>query len=307
MASQMLNRNNCPRCGKDEILTDDSTKERFCGKCGIVISEKAQESGPEWRSFSEDGGPGRQRTGMPTSLTMHDKGLSTIINPLNRDATGKPLTGSMKIMIGRLRTWDNRSQVNRPVDKNFKKAFDDLYRLKDKLALSNSVVEKAAYIYRKAVEKRLVRGRSISTVIAAALYAACRDTETPRSLNDVAENANIRRKDISRCYRILVNELELVMPVVDSVLCVSGIASRLGINEKTKRHAIRILKTAQKTHESAGKDPMGLASAALYMSCVLNGENITQHKISQASGVTEVTVRNRFKSLKLDQKLDLTK
>ena len=307
MATQLHNLDNCPRCGKNEILTDNSTQERFCGKCGTVISEKAQESGPEWRSFAEDSVSNRTRTGMPTSLTIHDHGLSTIINPINRDATGKPIKGSMKSMIERLRTWDNRSQVHSPTDKNFRKAFDELNRLKDKLALSDSVVEKAAYIYRKAVEKRLGQGRSLLGLISAATYAACRDTETPRSLNEVAESANIKRKDISRCYRVLVKELELVMPVVDSVLCVSGIASRLVISEKTKRHAIKILKEAQKTQESAGKDPMGLAAAALYMSCILNGDNITQHTISQVSGITEVTIRNRFKGLKLDQKLDLKK
>jgi len=301
MTSQLLNPDNCPRCGKNKILTDESTKERVCGKCGFVVSEKTTELGPEWRSFSEDTGTSKTRTGLPTSLTMPDQGLSTIINPQNRDATGKPLTGYMKSMIDRLRTWDYRSQVNSPAEKNFRKAFDELNRLKDKLALSNSVVEKAAYIYRKGIEKRLGPGRSISSLIAASLYAACRDTGTPRTLNDFAQHANLKRKDISRSYRLLVRELELIMPVFDSNLCISRIASSLGITEKTKRHAIKILKTAQKTQESAGKDPMGLASAALYLSCIINGENITQHSISQVSGVTEVTIRNRFKGLKLDR------
>ena len=305
MVLQSLNADNCPRCAKNSLLTDDVTGERFCGKCGYVISEKSQESGPEWRSFTQDEHGNKARAGAPTSLTMHDMGLSTIINPMNKDASGKPLTASMKSTIERLRTWDSRSQVHESVDRNLRQALSELNRLKDKLALSDAVIEKAAYIYRKAIEKKLVRGRSISAMIASALYAACRDTETPRTLNDVGEAANLKKKDIARCYRLLHRELDLKMPVVDPIQCVARIASRIGITEKTKRYAVKVLKIAQEHEESAGKDPMGLAAAALYLACVKNGEDITQRDIAEAASVTEVTIRNRYKGLKLDQNMDL--
>jgi transcription initiation factor TFIIB len=175
----------------------------------------------------------------------------------------------------------------------------------DKLALSDAVIERAAYIYRKALENKLVRGRSISAMIASALYAACRDTETPRTLKDVSDAGNIKRKDIARCYRLLHRELELKMPVVDPIQCVARIASRIGITEKTKRYAVKILKISQEHEGSAGKDPMGLAAAALYLACVKNGKEITQHDIAEAAGVTEVTIRNRYKGLKLDQSMEL--
>jgi transcription initiation factor TFIIB len=287
------------------MLTDNVTGERFCGKCGYVISETLQDTGPEWRSFSKEGGTDPTRTGAPTSLTIHDRGLATIINPINRDSSGKPLTTAMKSTIERLRTWDSRSKVHASADRNLRQALSELTRLKDKLALSDAVVEKAAYIYRKALEKGLVRGRSISALIASALYAACRDTETPRTLKDVSDAGNIKKKDIARCYRILHQELELKMPVVDPIQCVARIASRLGISEKTKRYATKVLKIAQEHEESAGKDPMGLAAAALYLSCVKNGENMTQRDIAEAASVTEVTIRNRYKGLKLDQETDL--
>ncbi|MFB5605608.1 MAG: transcription initiation factor IIB family protein [Nitrosarchaeum sp.] len=295
----------CGRCGKSGMLTDNVTGERFCGKCGYVISETLQDTGPEWRSFSKEGGTDPTRTGAPTSLTIHDRGLATIINPINRDSSGKPLTTAMKSTIERLRTWDSRSKVHASADRNLRQALSELTRLKDKLALSDAVVEKAAYIYRKALEKGLVRGRSISALIASALYAACRDTETPRTLKDVSDAGNIKKKDIARCYRILHQELELKMPVVDPIQCVARIASRLGISEKTKRYATKVLKIAQEHEESAGKDPMGLAAAALYLSCVKNGENMTQRDIAEAASVTEVTIRNRYKGLKLDQETDL--
>ena len=199
----------CPRCVKGTLVTDHESGEMFCSKCGFVLSEKLQEAGPEWRSFTQDEHGDRARAGAPTSLTMHDMGLATIINPTNKDASGKPLTTTMKSTIERLRTWDSRSQVHEPVDRNFRQAFSELNRLKDKLAISDAVIEKAAYIYRKALDKGLVRGRSISALMASALYAACRDTETPRNLKDVEHAANIKRKDIVRCYRLLIRNWHL--------------------------------------------------------------------------------------------------
>ena len=296
---------NCSRCGKKSLLTDEVTGEQFCGKCGYIISQKVDESGPEQRSFSTQGGVDTVRTGPPISLTRHDKGLSTVINPANRDATGKPLSASMKSTIRRLRTWDSRSQSQASADRNLRQALAELGRLKDKLAISSSVFEKAAYIYRKAVDKQLVRGRTISALIAASLYAACRDAETPRTLKDVAGAANVKRKDISRCYRLLYNELELKMPVVDPIQCIARISSNLKLTEKTKRYAAKILKETQKRQESSGKDPMGLAAAALYFSCVKNGVYVTQRDLAEAANVTEVTIRNRFKALKEAKILEL--
>jgi len=288
----------CIRCGKSSLLTDGVTGEQFCSKCGFVISEKVDESGPERRSFSTQGGVDTARTGAPTSLTIHDKGLSTVINPQNKDASGKPLSTSMRSTIERLRTWDSRSQAQEAANRNLRQALTELNRLKDKLAISANVLEKAAYLYRKAMEKKLVRGRSISAMIAASLYAACRDAETPRTLNDVADAANVKRKDISRCYRLLHKELELKMPVVDSIQLIARISSKLAIPEKTKRYAVKVLQEVQKRKESSGKDPMGLAASALYLACVKNGVSITQRDLAEASGVTEVTIRNRYKSLR---------
>ena len=306
MVQEIINTDTvCGRCGKNGMVTDSVTEERFCGKCGYVISDTIQDSGPEWRSFPKGGGSADPtRTGSPTSLAIHDRGLATIINPMNRDSSGKPLAYAMKNTVERLRTWDSRSKVNTSTDRNLRQALSELSRLKDKLSLSNSVIEKAAYIYRKALEKGLIKGRSISPILASALYAACRDAKTPRTLKDVADAGNLKKKDIAKCYRVLHRELGLKMPVVDPIQCVARIASSLGITEKTKRYAVGVLKVAQEHEESAGKDPMSLAAAALYLSCVKNSENRTQRDIAEAANVTEVTVRNRYKSLRLDQNID---
>jgi len=287
----------CLRCGKAALITDTETGEIFCGGCGFVLSEHIENPGPERRSFSDDR-INRARTGSGTSLAIHDKGLSTIISPTNKDATGKPLSNSMKITLNRLRIWDNRSQVHEPIDLNFKRAFSELNRLQDKLSLPDSVLEQAAYIYRKAQDKKLVRGRSISAMIGSALYAACREVQTPRTLKEVAETSNIKKGDLAHCYRLLVKELDLKMPVVDSVQNVARIASKIGLSEKTKRYAIEILRKAEENKTSSGKNPMGLAAAALYLSCLKNGEDKTQQDLASAANITEVTIRNRCKGLR---------
>ncbi len=296
MVNQIPNiKQSCSRCGKKELITDTETGEIFCGGCGYVSSERVESTGPERRSFSGDG-INRERTGGGTSLAIHDQGLSTVIGPTNRDSTGRPLSSSMKQTLKRLRIWDSRSQNERK-EKNLRQAFSELNRLKDKLSLSDAVVEKAAYIYRKAVDKKLVRGRSITGMMGSALYAACREVETPRTLKEIAVTANIRKKDLAAYYRLLVKELDLKMPVVDSVQNVARIASKIGLSEKTKRYAIEILRQSEENKISAGKNPMGLAGAALYIACITNGENKTQRDIAEAANITEVTIRNRCKGL----------
>jgi len=280
------------------MVTDQDTGELFCGSCGLVVTDKITDTGAEWRSFSKEGGADPTRTGAPTSLTMHDRGLATVIGAANKDASGKPLSTSMKSSIERLRTWDSRSQAHSSSERNLRQALNEMAKLKDKLALTDAVVEKAAYIYRKALEKKLVRGRSIQGLVAACLYAACRNTETPRTLSDIAIGMNIKKKDIARCYRLIFRELELKMPVVDPIKGVSRIASIAKLTEKSKRKAIVILNQAKETGLSAGKDPMGIAAASLYLACISTGEIKSQKEISIASGITEVTIRNRCSGLR---------
>jgi transcription initiation factor TFIIB len=281
------------------MRNDSARGEAYCSYCGFVSSEKMIETGPEWRSFSSDEKDDKSRTGLPTSLAIHDMGLATIIGGENRDAAGRSLSGSMKSSIERMRTWDRRSQVRESTDRNLRQAFGELSRLSEKLSVSEAVTERAAYIYRKALEMSLVRGRSITMILAASLYAACRDREVPRTLKDLAAASNVKKKDIARSYRLLIKEMDLKMPVVDPARCVTRIASKAKVGEKTQRRALQILLKAGKERISAGKDPMGLSASAIYVACTLEGENITQRDIAEAAGVTEVTIRNRYKGLRL--------
>ncbi len=246
----------------------------------------------------------RSRAGVPSSLARHDMGLSTVIGRADRDASGRLLDASMRSTMNRLRAWDFRSQSHSPTDRNLRQAFSELERLRDKLGVSDAVVEKTAYIYRKAQEMGLVRGRTISATVAAALYIACREGGTSRTLKDIAQIGNIKRKDIARIYRLVVIELDLKMPLIDPMKCIARVASKATLSERTRRAAIDIMELVTKSGSSAGKDPMGLAASVLYLACLSSGEPKTQTEIAEAAGVTEVTVRNRYKSLKSQLSLD---
>ncbi len=290
--------NRCLRCGKGPMIVDSASGEMFCGNCGYVVKEKIEETGPEWNASTPEESQARSRTGSPTSITMHDMGLATVIGRPNRDATGRPLSGSMRSTVARLRTWDNRSQVHESMDRNLRQAFSELDRFAEKLAVHESVIEKAAYIYRKALERGLLRGRSITETISASLYAACRETETPRTLKDIAAVSNVKKKDVARSYRLLLREMDLRMPVADPVKAISRIASKAELSEKTKRKAVELLRKAGELEALTGKDPMGLAAAALYIASTLEGDGKTQKELARAGEITEVTIRNRYRGLR---------
>jgi transcription initiation factor TFIIB len=291
----------CSICNNNsgQIITDTESGEIICRNCGMVMLDNVQETRPEWRSFTtDDANNTRSRTGMPTSLARHDKGLATVIGRANKDASGQVLDAAMRTTMERLRTWDFRTQAHTSTDRNLRQAFSELNRLKDKLGLPDSVIEKTAYIYRKVQERGLVRGRTISSVLAAAAYIACREMGMSRTLDDIAHLNNIKHKELARTFRLLVLELDLKVPMIDPMKCVVKVANKAKLSEKTKRQAMNIMHDIIKSGVSAGKDPMGLAGSVIYMSSINTGETITQMDIADAAGVTEVTIRNRFKDIK---------
>jgi transcription initiation factor TFIIB len=155
------------------------------------------------------------------------------------------------------------------------------------------------------LKEDLVRGRSIAAITAASVYAACRLTQTPRGLREIAGVSKVRKSDIARCYRLLVKLLDLKMPIPDPVACIPKIASKVGIDSNVQQRAIEILEMAKKKKIATGKAPAGLAAAALYIACVEHGIHRTQKEIADAANVTEVTLRNRYKGLKEALGLDV--
>lgn len=285
-------------CGKGKIVVDPETEEHVCSRCGYVIPGKAIDRGPEWRAFTKEERRNRKRTGPPTSLTQVGRGLSTLISKKSTDATGRSLSAEARRKFQRMQTWDTRSKLRTSQQRNLIRAMNFLSRLVDKLQLSDMVKEEAAYIYRKALEVKLIKGRSINGMVSASVYAACRNNGVPRTLRDITKASNVNKSEIAKSYRVLLQNLEMKMPVMDPSRRISRIANKVGLRERTARTALEIVDKAKKKGIAYGKNPMGLAAAALYAASVLEDEKITQDELADAAGVTSVTLRKRYADLK---------
>jgi transcription initiation factor TFIIB len=219
------------------MITDPKSGEIICSKCGMVISDKSLERKTHWQRNTTEV---RARTGP----ARHDMGLSTVIGKENMDSSRNKINSSMLPTLNRLRTWDFRTQLNNSSDRSLKAAFSELDSLKDKLGLSDTIIERTAYIYRKAQEKGMLRGRSISSVLGAAIFIACRELEVPRTLDDIATISNVKRKSIAKYHRKLVLELQIKLPAIDSTKCIGRVANQANISEKTKHQAINLMNDA---------------------------------------------------------------
>ncbi|TFG03485.1 MAG: transcription initiation factor IIB [Promethearchaeota archaeon] len=291
------NLNLCPECGNTNLISDEARGEIVCNVCGLVLGQRIIDSGPEWRAFSSEEANKKVRVGAPTTLTLHDKGLSTMIGWKNKDAFGKSISPKMKAEVYRLRKWHVRTRTNKSIDRNLAYAMNELDRFSSQLNLSKDLKESAAHIYRKMAIKNLIRGRSIEAMLIASIYLSCRLNHIPKTLDDFLEFAMVDKKKIARCYRLIINELKINIGVSSPITFIPRFCASLNLSGRTQNRAAELLKLAKKYHITAGKAPTGLAGAALYVAAIQEGERRTQKEISLASGVTEATIRNRYKEL----------
>jgi transcription initiation factor TFIIB len=293
----------CPECGSVHLTRDYSRAELVCENCGFVIDEDIIDHGPEWRAFDSEQREKRARTGAPMTYTIHDKGLSTVIGWKNRDSYGKSIPTRNRAQLFRLRKWQTRTRISDATDRNLATALSNLDRMASGLGLPRTVRETAAMIYRKAAKRKLVRGRSIEGVTAASLYAACRQCHVPRTLDEISSVAHMSRKEIGRTYRYVARELELKLMPTTPRDYISRFCSGLKLSADVQAKTLDILREAADKELTSGRGPTGIAAASLYIASVLCGERRTQREVADIAGVTEVTIRNRYKELA--KKLDI--
>jgi transcription initiation factor TFIIB len=288
----------CEQCKGYTVIFDMVSSEYVCSSCGCVANDKFFNNEHLSGYSGQSGFSDRSRTGMPESLAIHHKGLSTLIGMGDTDARGKALEPAQRLKMQRLRTWNNRSQLNDSISRNLEKALKFLNNFGDKLYLSQAVMESAAYIYRKAAVKKLAKGRSTLGLVGAALYAACRETATPKTISDVASVCNLSSKDVMSHYKLILRELSLQMPVLHGPDYVTLIANRLDLSEKTKREALKIFSEVQQNRISIGKNPRALAGAVIYLASQTCNEFLRQVEICQVADISTVSLRKRCKEIK---------
>jgi len=282
----------CPDCASINLIIKEERGEVICRDCGLVIEEKMIDMGQEWREFDSDQAGKRRRTGAPITVTKFDQGLGTSIGT---DSDIYRLGGKSKDKYMRLQKWQQR--ISTAIERNLKLALAELKRVSSYLKLPSSVIEDSSEIYRNAVQRGLVRGRSMESVVAGALYAACRRHEVPRTLDELAVASGIDKKEIGRTYRFITRELGIRILPSNPVDYLPRFSSALKLNAETQSKAVKILEQAQEQELTSGRGPTGIAAAALYVAALINNEKRTQREVADVAGVTEVTIRNRYKEL----------
>ena len=283
----------CPVCGSTDFFRDETHGEIICKNCGAVIEDTMIDTSAEWRSFDSSQSDKKSRTGSPITYTKHDRGLGTEIG---RGVTELYKVSSKKrAQYYRLRKWNKR--LTKSKDRNLSYSLSELSRQVSYLGLPKSVHERVARLYEKAIDMNLVRGRSMETIITALIYAVAREEGTPRTLTEMAAASGIEKREIGRAYRYIAREMGIRILPARAEEYIPRFASLLGLSGRVQAKAREILKETIDEELTSGKGPTGIAAAALYIAAVLEGERRTQRDIADVVGVTEVTIRNRYKDL----------
>ncbi|MBT7705834.1 hypothetical protein HN747_00135 [archaeon] len=291
----------CPECNSINLIYDEARGELICGDCGLLVEEKMVDTSHELRSFDKN--EKKSRGGAPISMQKFDKGLTTNVGEISDIYRLDSTQATRKYL--RLKKWQER--VSTSIERNLRLAMSELRRVASYLELPSVVRDEAARIYNFVLQRGLVRGRSMESVIASCIYAACRSYNIPRTLDEIADASEVERKEIGRTYRFIIRKIGLKMTPASPKDYISRFASTLHLSPKSQNEAIKILNKEEVEELTSGRGPAGIAAAALYVAALLNDDKKTQREVADVAGITEVTIRNRYKELldrlKLEEKI----
>lgn len=283
---------NCNRCKGSLVFADD---EIVCGKCGIVVDDKIIDSSRDYDGSGQpEGMSSGGRTGPPVNK-MFKESLASTISQTGRDANGNRLRGEAKGMMNRIIVWDKRGKASGVKTRNM--ANSEITRIAEVLHIPEQVKQRGAEIFRQCEELKMLRGRTTTVFSAACLYAAVREAGLSKTLTDFTEICFTRRNDISAYYRLIIQICEIKPKVMSPISFISRIATNANppMSVTVQKLAMEML---NKLEGKAGKDPVGLAAAALYQVAMTKNLEHTQRVLSLAAGITEVTIRNRINDMK---------
>jgi len=281
----------CPECESINLTHDDQKGEIICNDCGLLIEEKMVDTGQD-AGGQFDKNDKKGRGGAPMSMQKYDSGLTTNVGEIS-DIYRLESSQTRKFL--RLKKWQER--VSTSIERNLRLAMAELRRVASFLNLPSVVREESSRVYRFVLQRGLVRGRSMESVIAACIYAACRSYNIPRTLDEIAAASDVPRKEIGRTYRFIIRKLGIKVKPSSPKDYIARFSSILHLSPKAQNEALKILKKADISELTSGRGPAGIAAAALYVAALMNDEKKTQREVADVAGITEVTIRNRYKEL----------
>jgi transcription initiation factor TFIIB len=291
----------CQECGSSSLIFDDFRGEVICSSCGIVADSNVVDTGPEWRAYDSYERQSKSRIGKPISLT-NQQGLSTVISTSHYDSFGSSLSNVAQYKYRRLARINDQSQSK--IARNLKNALIEIKRIKSHLGLSEAIAETSASIYRKALKKNLIRGRSVIAISSSSVYLACRQNRSPITLKEIADVSSLETKELGRYVRILMRNLNLANVRLEPQRLISSLGQKLDLTMPTIKQALSLFSTVSDYRLVTGKKPMSVAATLIYIASIQTGERRTQQQIAKIARTTPATIRNRFREL-LDNGLSL--
>jgi transcription initiation factor TFIIB len=285
----------CPECG-DRLVRDSERGEQVCHNCGYVDSA-SPDAGPEWKAMALEEKNRRVRVGSPTTLTLHDHGLTTEIGSTMRDSHGKSLDASIRPTVQRMRKLQTWARIVSSEERSLSVVLSKIRELCRTLDLPDIVMETAAQTYRATVKTKAAKGKSIIGMASASVYLACRKCGVPRTNKEVARAAGLEKGEVARYFKLVVSEVEKEsVPPTSVEKHVSKLVNYAMLDPKIERLALNLSRSTSGSI-SSGKVPAGLAAAYVYMSSVMVGKRIPQEEAAELAEVTESTIRNRCRDI----------
>ena len=303
----------CTVCNSS-LIDDTDNGEIICSGCGIVMAEHMEDHGPEAKSSSLEDKMKLARATGQTSYSQHDLGITTEISVGAKDFSGKKINAETASQMHRLGKWQQRVRVSSSRDRRLSNVLTKVSDICQSCSLPKNVIETAAMIYRGLDGKNIqVKGKSVVSISAAVVYMACKRCDVVRSLEEIlrevcqAREVKSKTKLASRYYRMLVMELgTATIPIVTMDKYISKIANMTNTDTRVERLALEIAEKTRDRNIADGKAPNGIAAAYLYIASILIGQSVLQRDVSNVSGVTEVTIRNRCKEILTNFKLQIS-
>ncbi len=275
----------CPATGEHhQPIHNEGRGEIVCGSCGMVLEERSVQTGKGPRAFSQEQRNKRKHHGNPITPLLPDLQMATMVRKR------KSLTRRLKKAL----RWDTRYTWRQ---RNLMQAISEIKRIGTHLNEPKRVEEYASKLYRKAYRKGLLKGRSIKAMVAACLYYAANKEDVPTALYKIEELSNVDRHDINICYQSIMKRLKLKSPVIDPELMISMPVANLDLPHRVEMIAHQILRLYKKRYQTSGKDPKGIVAAAVYFGVQNQDLETTQNQIVEEIGITEVTMRKRYREI----------
>ncbi len=289
----------CPNCGSRQFRRDSAREEVFCRNCGTIIEEDRVDTSEEYRAFDADERDKKERAGSAVTYTKADRGINTTIGSSGEISR---MSGSKKGQYFRLQKWDRR------IDDSKKRSMQNALRVMqpvvDELKLPESVYEEAARLTEKAREKDIIKGKGIEATVAAVTYLVARNQEIPRTLDEVADAADLKKRKLGQAYREIARELDIEIEPPRPENFLPRYLTRIDVSRETASKAREVIDRARKANAFVGRGPKAVVAASIYLASRLEGEEITQTEIAGKVGVTEVTVRKNYRHIAEQTGLD---